>query len=95
MCFIDLLLYYYFTALLLLLLYYYTLLFYLRVDVGVLAVADHLGALLHVLLQVLLVRVEERRHGRLQDAGEHLDLKGGQNERSKDQLVMYSINQIF
>ena len=36
--------------------------------------ADHLGALLHVLLKVLLVRIQERRHGRLQDAGEHLDL---------------------
>ena len=48
---------------------------YLRVDVCVLSVADHLGALLHVLLKVLLVRVQERRHRRLQDAREHLDLK--------------------
>ena len=52
-----------------------TVLSYLCVDVGVLPVADHLGALLHVALQVLLVRVQERRHGRLQDPRKHLDLR--------------------
>ena len=55
---------------------------YLRVDVCVLSVADHLGALLHVLLKVLLVRVQERRHRRLQDAREHLDLKMGRGSGS-------------
>ena len=61
---------------------------YLCVDVCVLPVADHLGALLHVPLQVLLVRVQERRHGRLQDAREHLDLKEGVRSLDHRQLII-------
>ena len=48
----------------------------LGVDIGVLAVADHLGALGHVFGQGVLVRLEERHDRVLQDPGEHLDLLG-------------------
>jgi hypothetical protein len=41
---------------------------HLRVDVGVLAVADHLGALGHVALEVVVVRLQEGVDRRLQDS---------------------------
>ena len=49
---------------------------HLRVDVGVLSMADHVGALLQVFLEGLRLGGEVRHHAGLQYSGEHLNLLG-------------------
>ena len=53
---------------------------HLRVDVGVLSMADHVGTLLQVFLEGLRLGGEVGHHAGLQDPGEHLNLLGSRRD---------------